>query len=52
MAEGTLLMHWQEKMETSNVFFSSKVAKKVCTAGTRERLPAKRKKNAKVRSRA
>ena len=50
MAEGILLINWQDKMENSSVLFSSKSEKKSRTHWIRAILPAKTKKNIKVSS--
>ena len=52
IADGTLLMNWQERTDTMRVSFSSKEEIMVLTESSLERLPAKMKKKKKVPSRA
>lgn len=51
MAEGTLLMNWQESTEKSRVFLLIRAEKISCTRGMRAMLPEKIKKNTKVSNR-
>ena len=51
MAEGTLLMHWQERVDTTSTDLSSRAAMNCSTAGIRAMLPEKMKKHTKVNSR-
>ena len=50
IAEGTLLMHWQESALKSKVFFESSAEKKFLTASMRAMFPANIKKNTNVKS--
>ena len=50
IADGTLLITWQERVETSNGLFSISEPNKVCTALILAIFPAKIKKATKVKS--
>ena len=50
IAEGTLLIIWQERVEMRSVFFSIKPDKNRFTASMRDILPEKIKKQKKVKS--
>jgi hypothetical protein len=51
IADGTLLMIWQERTLVKSAFFSSRKEKKLLTASILDTLPAKRKKAVNVRRR-
>ena len=48
IAEGTLLMHWQDNAETIRGEVDKRLPRKLCTAGIRARLPEKIKNQTKV----
>ena len=50
IADGTLLITWQDALETSKAFFSIKYPKASCTAGIRAIFPEKMKNATKVNS--
>ena len=51
IAEGTLLMNWQDRALTSRVFLLRRAEKKERTPSMRDILPANIKKKTKVKSR-